>query len=93
MKTTKNELKLQSESRARSGADAIHSSVSGPTSEVKIQPESSGLSKSLAMQLMGLITDVNKDGVTPETVNASCNAASQIYKLLRLNYEMKKDGF
>ncbi len=38
---------------------------------------------------MTLIKDVNKNGVTPETVKTSCNAASQVYKLLRLNFEIK----
>jgi hypothetical protein len=42
---------------------------------------------------MGLIVKVNETGVTPETVNASCNAAAQIHKILRLNFDMKKDGF
>lgn len=51
------------------------------------------LSKNLAISLMDLIDKVNKDGVTPESVNASCNAAAQIYKILHLNYQMKKEGF
>jgi len=41
---------------------------------------------------MTLIEKVNETAVTPETVNASCNAAAQIYKILRLNYEMQKEG-
>lgn len=72
---------------------AIRSSVSGETSEVVTKPESEGLSKGLARSLMNLIDKVNAGGVTPETVNASCNAAAQIYKILRLNYDMKKEGF
>lgn len=51
------------------------------------------LSKNLALSLMDLIDKVNLDGVTPESVNASCNAAAQIYKILHLNYQMKKEGF
>lgn len=51
------------------------------------------LSKNLAISLMDLIDKVNRDGVTPESVNASCNAAAQIYKILHLNYQMKKEGF
>jgi hypothetical protein len=47
----------------------------------------------LATELMGLIRKVNEHGVTAETVNASCNAAAQIHKILRLNFDMKKDGF
>lgn len=51
------------------------------------------LSKNLALSLMNLIEKVNQDAVTPESVNASCNAAAQIYKILYLNYQMKKEGF
>lgn len=70
----------------------------GLDSEKQLQkqekPQTSvGLSKNLSMKLISLIEDVNKCGVTPETVNASCNAAAQIHKLLKLNYDMKKDGF
>lgn len=70
-----------------------HYSVSEKISEAAMSADSNQLSKNLANSLMGLISEVNKDGVTPETVNASCNAASQIYKILRLNYEMRKEGF
>lgn len=93
MQTTKKELKNESESKAQRPEGQIRSLVSGKTSEVETQSESIGLSKNLAKSLMGLIDKVNADGVTPETVNASCNAAAQIYKILRLNYDMKKEGF
>lgn len=56
-------------------------------------PETSeNLSKNLAVELMNLIKEVNSSGVTPETVNASCNAAAQIHKILKLNYEIKRTG-
>lgn len=75
-------------------AEKIPSSASLKPSEMPaIHQPSIQLSKDLAVSLMGLIKDVNKQGVTPETVNASCNAAAQIYKILRLNYDMKRDGF
>lgn len=48
------------------------------------------LSKNLAMQLMGLISKVNEKEVSPDSVNASCNAAKQIYNLVKLNFEIKK---
>ncbi len=57
------------------------------------QAASQSLSRNLCLQLMGLIDKVNEDGVTPSTVNASCNAAEQIHKILKLNFEMKKSGF
>lgn len=59
---------------------------------LKKEMTSSNLSKTLALELMGLIKQVNKNEVTPETVNASCNCASQIYKILKMQYEMKKEG-
>ena len=54
---------------------------------------SENLSVSLVSQLMSLIERVNKEEVTPATVNASCNAAAQIYKILHLNFQLKKSGF
>ncbi len=68
-----------------------HSLVS--TTKSELATPAVQLSKDLANLLMGLIKDVNKEGVTPETVNASCSAAAQIYKILRLNYDMKREGF
>lgn len=67
-------------------------------SEKKLQkqekPESSvNLSKNLAIKLVKLIDDVTKDEVTPQTVNAACNAASEVTKILRLNFEIKKQGY
>lgn len=57
------------------------------------QATSANLSKHLGMLLINLIEEVNADGVTPETVNASCNVAKEIHKLLSLNFEMKKNGY
>lgn len=74
-------------------AEATRSLESGKTSGPETQSPSIQLSKDLAGSLMQLIKDVNKDDVTPESVNASCNCAAQIYKILRLNFEMKKEGF
>ena len=51
---------------------------------------SADLSKNLAMRLMKLIDDINSNEVTPESVNASCNAAKQIYNIVKLNFEIKK---
>jgi hypothetical protein len=93
MQTTKKELKSQSANYKDEQDAQIHSLDSGKKSGQAIQSESTQLSKNLAISLMGLIKDVNASGVTPETVNASCNAAAQIYKILRLNFEMKKEGF
>jgi len=94
MQTTKNALNEKNEKQLAPKGATTRSLASGEHSEAPAtQSQSVQLSKDLAGSLMGLIRDVNKDGVTPETVNASCNAASQIYKILRLNFEMKKEGF
>jgi len=93
MKKIKHELEQKKENVVPPVDEKIRSLVSTPTSTVETSPESTTLSKNLVSSMMNLITEVNKNGVTPETVDASCNAASQIYKLLRLNYEMRKDGF
>ena len=94
MQTTEKKLEPKSVSLAEKKGGVIRSSASIVGSEeAKIQSPSVQLSKDLAGSLMTLIKDVNKEGVTPETVHASCNAASQIYKILRLNFEMKKEGF
>lgn len=80
---------------SKEGKDAkALSSASAQQLPAPAEPaQSANLSKDLALQLMTLIKDVNKDAVTPESVNASCNAAAQIYKLLKLNFDMKRDGF
>ena len=93
MQTTEKNSKEKKQQSEPSKGVAIRSSESNAISEVETQSESQGLSKNLAKSLMSLIDKVNADGVTPETVNASCNAAAQIYKILRLNYDMKKEGF
>ncbi len=93
MTTTEKNSKEKKQSLVPQNAEATRSLESGKTSEVETQSASVALSKDLAKSLMGLIKDVNINGVTPETVNASCNAAAQIYKILRLNYDMKKEGF
>jgi hypothetical protein len=46
------------------------------------------LNKTLCLELLSLIVAVNKAGITPQTVNATCNAAAQIHKLLRLNFDI-----
>lgn len=94
MQITEKNLKEKKAKPEKESEEKILSLASGPQSGIQeTQKPSIQLSKDLAGSLMGLIKEVNKDGVTPETVNASCNAAAQIYKILRLNFEMKKEGF
>jgi hypothetical protein len=55
------------------------------------EPETSAsLSKSLALQLLDLMKKVTAPEVTPSTVNAACLCASEIHKILKLNFEMKR---
>jgi hypothetical protein len=66
---------------------------SGKQLEKPESPETSAsLSRDLAMQLLTLMKRVTASDVTPSTVNAACNCASEIHKILRLNHEMKKYG-
>jgi hypothetical protein len=94
MQTTEKNLKekkAQPEPASVVKSPVLASVVRSPSLES--QETSKSLSKDLAGELMTLIKKVNEHGVTPETVNASCNAAHAIHKILNLNYLMKKDGF
>lgn len=93
MQSTQKDLKNKNENKDSAPVAVTRSSAFGKTSEAEMQTDSQSLSKNLAVSLMELIKDVNSNGVTPETVNASCNAAAQVYKILRLNFEMKKEGY
>lgn len=66
--------------------------LSKPSPIVERGETSKNLSHSLCLKLMNLIEHVNSQDVTPESVHAACNAASQIHKILRLNFDMKKEG-
>lgn len=57
------------------------------------QETSKNLPQSVSMQLLGLMKQVVADEVNPKTVNAACQCASEIHKILRLNFEMQKKGF
>lgn len=93
MQTIEKNLNEKSQKLEKGQDEKTHSLESGKTLGAVIPSDSTQLSKNLSLSLMGLIDKVNAGGVTPETVNASCNAAAQIYKILRLNFEMKKQGF
>lgn len=40
--------------------------------------------------LEGLMTQVTKDKVTPDTVNAACNCADKIVDILRLHLDVER---
>jgi len=54
------------------------------------QEISENLPTHVSMQLYGLMKSVTKDKITPETVNAACNCASQICKIIDLSIKAEK---
>lgn len=57
------------------------------------QAISESLPKSVSLQLYDLMNRIVETEVTPQTVHAACSCASEIHKILKLNFEMKKQGF
>lgn len=47
------------------------------------------LSKDLATHLLSLSKQVVAKEITPKTVNAACQCASELYKIMKLNWEMR----
>ena len=79
--------------RENTGAKSIQpSALKQPSAPQDSQAISVSFSKDLATQLLDLMKRVTKDDVSPASVNAACNCASEIHKILALNYRMKKDG-
>lgn len=65
------------------------------TSEMKLEKpketeSSENLLKNVSMRLYGLMMTLTETDVNAKSVNAACNCASEIHKLLKLNIEMKK---
>lgn len=74
--------------------EKIRHSVSDQKSPKQdVQVTSENLPKTVSMQLYALMTKVVENEVTPSTVNAACNCAAEIHKILKLNLEMKRSGF
>lgn len=66
-------------------------SVSKPSlQKPKEQGASETLLKDVTLNLYGVMKQVTQQNVTSETVNAACNCAKQIHKLLELNYKISK---
>jgi hypothetical protein len=56
------------------------------------RPESATLgplSRDLSIHLLGLAKKVTETEITPATVNAACQCAAELYKIMKLNWEMK----
>ena len=52
--------------------------------------QSTNLPYTVSMQLVSLMKKVVEEEVNPKTVGAACQCASEIHKILKLNFEMKK---
>lgn len=48
------------------------------------------LSMSIAEHLLDLMKGVTKEKVNPRTVNAACQCASELHKLMKLNLEIRR---
>jgi len=48
------------------------------------------LSRNIAEHLLHLMKEVTNDEVNPKTVNAACQCAAELYKVMKLNLEMKR---
>lgn len=46
--------------------------------------------RNVVQTLEGLMTEVTKSNVTPETVNAACNCADKIVDILRLHLDVER---
>lgn len=67
--------------------------VSGKPSETLLKTEiSQNLPKCVSMQLYDLMVKVVEDNISPATVNAACNCASAIHKMLKFNLDNQKRG-
>jgi len=54
--------------------------------------QSKSLSRNIAGHLLHLMKEVTKEKVNPSTVNAACNCASQLYKIMSLQLKIKEVG-
>ena len=74
------------------GRSIQHSDLDRSSAERETETASASLSKDLALQLLGLMKKVTEKKVSSQTVNAACNCASEIHKILKLNFEMRRRG-
>ncbi len=51
---------------------------------------SEDLPRSVSIQLYGLMNEVTRESVTPQSVAAACKCAAEIQKMLKINLEMMK---
>lgn len=77
----------------KNGVEKIQSSDLETKSELQdVQGTSENLLKNVSLQLFSMMQSVTKTEINPNTVNAACNCASEIHKLLKFNLEMKRSS-
>jgi len=65
-------------------------SVQPSQNAVEVKSAQTNLSVSVATQLLKLMSQVTEGEVTPATVNAACNCAKELHKIIRTNIEMNR---
>lgn len=51
---------------------------------------SQNLPKNVCLKLYDLMNLITTKEITPDSINSACNCASQIHKIVKLNYEMSR---
>ena len=76
------------------GAQESQLTVSGGRSSISEteNSQSTSFSKDCIEHLLGLMKTVTSTKVNPDTVNAACNCATAIYKLIDVNLRYSKYG-
>jgi hypothetical protein len=65
-------------------------SEAGTTEVQKVVPNEVFNTRGVVKKLEDLMTDVTKETVTPDTVNAACNCAGRITEILRIHLEVER---
>jgi len=63
-----------------------------PSAKPVVMETSSNLNLDLSKRLLNLFDSVTQGPMDIAKVSAACNCASEIHKLLRLNFDMKRHG-
>lgn len=92
MSATKNESNLQKQKPSANTTNAKTQPTGSPNSVVPLKGtngESKSLSTNVAEHLLHLMQEVTKENVSPQTVNAACNCATQMINLMKLNMKLR----
>lgn len=89
MNDTENKNLPQASGAPKSGTPFTGSSGSSQTLGLG-EEKQRNLSMSIAEHLLDLMKSVTKEKVNPRTVNAACQCASELHKLMKLNLEIRR---